>query len=125
MMNGKILKVKGKVAAINRVNDHDIRSNLHTGGKAIHAEITPEIHRLCEIVGPKLVKDGMFLAGIDIVGDKIMELNLDSPGGINAMHELEKVDFCSEIISALERKVNYQHHYLGDLPNAFLATLDL
>lgn len=125
MMNGKILQIKGKVAAINRVNASDIRSNLHTGGKAIHAEITPEIRRLCQIVGPKLVKDGMFLAGIDIVGNKIMELNLDSPGGINAMHRLEGADFCSAIIAALERKVDYQCHYDGMLPNAFLATLDL
>ncbi|WP_339879421.1 glutathione synthetase [uncultured Algoriphagus sp.] len=125
MMNGKILQIKGKVAAINRVNSNDIRSNLHTGGKAIHAEITDDIRRLCKIVGPKLVRDGMFLAGIDIVGDKIMELNLDSPGGINAMHRLEGVDFCGEMIAALERKVEYQRYYDGNLPNAYLATLDL
>lgn len=125
MMNGKILEIKGKVAAVNRVNDNDIRSNLHTGGEAIHAEITDEVRRLCDIVGPKLVQDGMFLAGIDIVGDKIMELNLDSPGAINAMNRIEGVDFGSEIIHALERKVEYQKQYDGKLPNAFLATLNL
>ena len=54
-----------------------------------------------------------------------MELNLDSPGGINAMHRLEGVDFCSEMIAALERKVEYQNYYDGNLPNAYLATLDL
>jgi len=125
LMNGKILEAKGKAAAVNRVNENDIRSNLHTGGHAVHAEITPTIRRLCKIVGPKLIKDGMFLAGIDIVGDKIMELNLDSPGAINAMNKLEKVDFGILIIEALERKIEYQLQYDGRLDNAFLATLDL
>ena len=125
MVNGKILEINGKVAAVNRVNSNDIRSNLHSGGEAIHAEITDDVRRLCEIVGPKLVQDGMFLAGIDIVGDKIMELNLDSPGTINAMHSLEGEDFATAIINALERKVAYQKHYDGKLPNAFLATLNL
>lgn len=125
LMNGKLLEIKGKCAAINRVNENDIRSNLHTGGQAVHAGITEDVRRLCEIVGPKLVQDGMFLVGIDIVGDKIMELNLDSPGGIIAMHNLEGADFCGAIIAALERKVNFQKHYQGTLPNSFLATLDL
>ncbi|PZX61276.1 glutathione synthase [Algoriphagus ratkowskyi] len=125
MMNGKILEINGKVAAVNRVNNNDIRSNLHSGGQAIRAEITDDVRRLCEIVGPKLVQDGMFLAGIDIVGDKIMELNLDSPGTINAMHRLEGEDFSSAIIDSLEKKVEYQKHYDGTLPNAFLATMNL
>ncbi|WP_026953469.1 glutathione synthetase [Algoriphagus vanfongensis] len=125
LMNGKVLTVKGKHAAINRVNENDIRSNLHTGGQALHTEFNEDVRRLCEIVGPKLVQDGMFLVGIDIVGDKIMEINLDSPGGIVAMHKLEGVDFCGEIIAAIERKVNFQKHYQGTLPNAFLSTLDI
>ncbi|MDR7131070.1 glutathione synthase [Algoriphagus sp. 4150] len=125
MMNGRILEVKGKYAAVNRVNGNDIRSNLHTGGTAVHAEITEDVRKLCGIIGPKLIQDGMFLAGIDIVGDKIMELNLDSPGAINAMHDLQGVDFGSAIIDALERKVTYQKYYDGALPNTFLATLNL
>ncbi|WP_439489040.1 ATP-grasp domain-containing protein [Algoriphagus sp.] len=125
MMNGKMLEIKGKYAAVNRVNKDDIRSNLHTGGSALQAEITDEVRKLCDIVGPKLIRDGMFLAGIDIVGDKIMELNLDSPGAINAMQNLQGVDFATAIIEALERKMMFQKHYDGKLPNAFLATLDL
>ncbi|MCE7053587.1 ATP-grasp domain-containing protein [Algoriphagus sp. AGSA1] len=125
MMNGKILEIRGKCAAVNRVNSNDIRSNLHTGGSAVQAEITDDVRKLCNIVGPKLVRDGMFLAGIDIVGDKIMELNLDSPGAINAMQDLQGVDFATAIIYALERKIMFQKHYDGKLPNAFLATMDL
>ena len=36
------------------------------------------MHRIVETVRPKLVADGMFLVGIDIVGDKLMEINVFS-----------------------------------------------
>ncbi|MBS9525450.1 ATP-grasp domain-containing protein [Litoribacter ruber] len=126
MLNGKILEIKGKSAAMHRVNKaDDIRSNIHAGGVPQKAQITDEIRRLCNIVGPKLKRDGMFMAGIDIVGDKIMELNLDSPGGIVSIEKLEKEKFAAKIIDAIEKKIEYQKYYDGKLPNSYLATLDV
>lgn len=126
ILNGKILQVKGKPAIMQRVNKNgDIRSNIHAGGKPTKAQMTDSIKRLCHIVGPKLVRDGMFMAGIDIVGDKIMELNLDSPGGVVSMENLEREKFSDAIISSIERKIEFKHHYQGKLPNSFLATLDV
>src|SRR5690606_16676967 len=73
LMNGKLFQVKGKYAAIHRTNKKgDIRSNIHAGGVAVKAQITDEIRELASIVGPKLINDGMFIAGLDIVGNKIM-----------------------------------------------------
>ena len=37
---------------------------------------------VAEAVRPKLLADGMFLVGLDIVGDKLMEVNVFSPGGL-------------------------------------------
>lgn len=126
MLNGKILEVKGKPAAMHRQNKGgDIRSNIHAGGLPGKAQITDEIKRLCAMVAPKLKQDGMFMAGIDIVGNKIMELNLDSPGGLVSIEKIEKEKFASKVIESVEKKIEYQKHYLGKLPNAFLATLDL
>ncbi|KEO75395.1 glutathione synthetase [Anditalea andensis] len=126
LLNGKILSVKGKPAAMHRVNQKDdIRSNIHAGGKPIKAHMNDTIRKLCKIVAPKLIQDGMFMAGIDIVGDKIMELNLDSPGGIVSIERLEKEKFACAIIESIEKKFEYQSYYLGKLPNKYLATLDL
>ena len=36
------------------------------------------------MIRPKLVADGMFLVGIDIVGDKILEVNVFSPGNLDS-----------------------------------------
>ena len=71
----------GKYAALRRVaSADDIRSNIHAGGKAEAVEIGETELRVAELIRPKLVADGMFLVGIDIVGDKILEVNVFSPG---------------------------------------------
>ncbi|MFD2036695.1 ATP-grasp domain-containing protein [Belliella marina] len=124
MLNGKILEVNGKFAAMRRVNKKgDIRSNLHAGGSATKFEMSDKVQELCKAVAPKLINDGMFMVGIDIVGDKIIELNLDSPGGLVSMERFEKVKFTQKVIEAIEQKVKYKNQYRGSLPNAFLSSL--
>ena len=78
---------------------------------------------LAEVVRPKLVQDGMFLVGIDIVGDKLMEINVFSPGGLNMMSRAYDSDFATAVIESIERKVAYQKTYDGTLENKMLATL--
>jgi len=78
---------------------------------------------IAEIVGPKLIDDGMYLAGLDIVGDKMIELNVDTPGGISFMEDLSGVDFSGAIIDDLERKVRLQCQYGGALSNRQLAVI--
>ncbi len=125
LLNGKIFQVNGKYAAVHRKNkSDDIRSNIHVGGKAVRAKINETIVKLANIVGPKLKNDGMFVAGIDIVGDKIMELNLFSPGGLWSAEQLEGEKFAKATIEAIERKVAYKKFYKDRIPNAMLATMD-
>ena len=106
VMNGKPLQVKGKTALFRRVNSSgDLRSNMHVGGKSEPAEYTEEMHHIVETVRPKLVADGMFLVGIDIVGDKLMEINVFSPGGFGSTHKFTGIEFSLAVIEDLERKV--------------------
>ncbi|HZJ18849.1 MAG TPA: glutathione synthetase [Pricia sp.] len=124
LMNGEPLQVDGQYAMMQRVNaSGDIRSNIHAGGKPEKAKMTDQILELAEIVRPKLVQDGMFLVGIDIVGDKLMEINVFSPGGLNVMGQMYEVDFATEVIKSLERKVRYKNLYGNYLYNSRLATL--
>ncbi|HLW18899.1 MAG TPA: glutathione synthetase [Cyclobacteriaceae bacterium] len=125
LMNGKVFQVKGKYAAIHRTNKKgDIRSNIHAGGVAVRAQMNDKILELAHIVGPKLKNDGMFMAGLDIVGDKIMELNLFSPGGLWSAEQLEKEKFAQAMIASIENKVAYKKLYKDKIPNAMLATMD-
>lgn len=124
MMNGQPLRHKGKYAAFRRVrHGDDIRSNIHAGGKLKEAVITDVHLHLAEIVRPKLVQDGMFLVGLDIVGNKLMEINVFSPGGLGSAQKFEKVNFSNAVIDALERKVQYMSFYRRNFDNDEMATL--
>jgi len=124
MMNGRPFKFKGHYAAFRRIRQgDDIRSNVHAGGLIAQAKITDEDLRIAEIVRPKLVADGMFLVGLDIVGDKLMEVNVFSPGGLGSAQNFEKVNFAQGVIGALERKVDYMSSYRRRFSNVQMNTL--
>ncbi len=124
LMNGLPLRYKGKYAAFRRVRtDGDMRSNIHAGGRKEQAVVDDNILRMAEIVRPKLVQDGMFFVGLDIVGDKLMEINVFSPGGLGSAQIFEGVNFNYAVIRALERKVQYMKFYMRNFDNVDLATL--
>ena len=98
LMNGNPLQIDGKYAALRRVAaKDDIRS--------------------------KLIADGMFLVGIDIVGDKILEVNVFSPGNLKSCSSLAGVDFSEPIIASVERKVEIAADYNQAFDNRHLAML--
>jgi len=124
LMNGAPLRYKGKYAAFRRVRTgDDLRSNVHAGGKIQQATIDDAALRVAEIVRPKLVQDGMFLVGLDIVGNKLMEINVFSPGGLGSAQRFEKVNFTHAVLHALENKVQYMSYYQRNFDNAEMATL--
>ncbi|MCC7344545.1 MAG: glutathione synthase [Deltaproteobacteria bacterium] len=124
LMNGQPLKYKGKYAAFRRIRTgEDLRSNVHAGGKLRQAVITDTALNIAEIVRPRLVEDGMFLVGLDIVGDKLMEINVFSPGGLGSAQKFEGVNFTHAVIEAMERKVEYMGYYRRLFDNREMATL--
>lgn len=124
LMNGEPLQVGGKYAAFRRHNEtDDPRSNMHAGGKAKAVRITPAMLDLVDMVRPKLVQDGMFLVGLDIVGSKLMEVNVFSPGGLGSAAAIHEVDFATAVVEALETKVRLRQKYGPTLANVTLATL--
>ena len=124
LMNGLPLRSKGKYCAFRRVRTGgDMRSNIHAGGKLAKADIDSVALHVAEIVRPKLVEDGMFLVGLDIVGDKLMEVNVFSPGGLGSAQKFEGPNFSRTVVEALERKVQYMDYYRRNFNNVDMATL--
>lgn len=124
MVNGEPLMVDGKYAALRRVaQGEDFRSNMTAGGKGRKAHVTDRMLELAAIVGPKLKRDGIFFAGLDIVADRIVEINCISTGGLNIAGRLQKVDFATAVIELVERKVEIHRQYRGHISNLELATM--
>ena len=124
LVNGEPLMADGKYAAFRRVNpSEDVRSNMHAGGEAKPAKIDDTVLQIAEAVRPKLIQDGMFLVGLDIAGDKLMEVNVFSPGGLHSMQELQEADFAGAVIEALERKLDHVQRYGRVFDNIQLAMM--
>jgi glutathione synthase len=124
VMNGRPLMHDGKYAAFRRINKTgDARSNMHSGGESEPVEVTDKMLGLVEIVRPKLVADGMFLVGLDIVEDKLIEINVFSPGGLGSASQFSDVDFPALVIQDLERKSQHRQYYGARMTNVELATL--
>jgi glutathione synthase len=74
-------------------------------------DLGPVEARICDILRPKLLADGLYFVGVDIVGDKILELNVFTPGGIHSIHELYGIDVADIVIKDLERRVRLRAAY--------------
>lgn len=106
LLDGKPIEVNGKYAAVHRLQKADeIRSNVHQGGSVQIPEISEETLKVAQLVSKQLVKDGMYLVGLDIVGSKIMEINVFSPGALNLSEQMTGEDFSTPIIKSIESKV--------------------
>lgn len=124
LLNGHPLRCDGRYAAFRRVNaQDDLRSNIHAGGTAEPCEIDETALEIADLVRPKLIQDGMFLVGLDIAGDKLMEVNVFSPGGLWTMQQFSEAPFSHTIIEALEQKMEVARHYTHAFTNRQLATM--
>ena len=124
LMNGVPLVVDGKVAAFRRLTPKgDVRSNIHVGGRMAKAQVTDAMLAIADIVRPTLTRDGMFLVGLDLVGDKLMEIDVFSPGGLGSASKLEGVDFANAVIQSLDTKIAHRADAPGRLANLELSML--
>ncbi len=105
LLDGQILERDGKLAAFRRQPDgNDPRANLSVGGHPLPLEIGDVERGVVEAMRDKLVADDMFFVGIDVIGGKVVEINAESPGGMQSVERLYQVDVCPTVIEALERR---------------------
>ena len=107
LLDGELIELDGHVSAFRRVPEgNDPRANISTGGTMRPGDITDKQRAVVKAMRDKLVQDGMFFVGIDVIGDKVIEINAESPGGLQAIEHLYDVDVCPVVIDALERRVH-------------------
>lgn len=100
----RIILVDGKFAGVvNRVPaEGDLRSNMVRGGAAANTEVSKRDLEICEAIGPELRDRGLIFVGIDVIGDKLTEINVTSPTGIRAIKRLGGPDVAAMVWDAIE-----------------------
>ncbi|PHP68953.1 glutathione synthase [Zhengella mangrovi] len=104
----RIILIDGEpVGAINRIPaDHDSRSNMHVGGRAVHSELTAREREICARIGPALRDRGFILVGIDVIGDVMTEINVTSPTGVREVRRFGGADIAALFWDAVETRVS-------------------
>lgn len=104
LLNGELMEDDGRICAVRRVpSGSDFRSNVHVGGTPAPAEPTPALRELVAAVGPRLRADGLFLVGLDVIGNVVVEANVFSPGGFSDAEAFTGIDFLEQVVTAAEQ----------------------
>jgi glutathione synthase len=103
----RIILIDGVAAgAVNRVPAaNDIRSNMVRGGAARPADLTAREREICETIGPHLKRMGQIFVGIDVIDGNLTEINVTSPTGLRAVHDLGGPDLSVALWDAIEDRV--------------------
>ena len=90
----RIILIDGEaVGAINRRPEAgQTRSNMAVGGTAEKTELTDSDIAICKTIGPELKRRGQVLVGIDVIGDKLTEVNVTSPTGLQEVKRFSGID---------------------------------
>ena len=103
----RIILLDGKPigAMLRKAQPPNFINNLMAGGRAYPATITNEDRIICDRLRPFLQQRGLHLTGIDIIGGKLMELNVTSPTCVQEIDRFDNVCLEKTIIDFVERKV--------------------
>jgi glutathione synthase len=103
----RVLVLDGKpLGAILRVpREDDVRANIHAGGTVVPTELTPGEAAVVAAVGPKLVEHGLYFVGLDLIGEKLIEVNVTSPTGIQELGRFLGRPVEQDVIRWVEAKV--------------------
>lgn len=77
ILDGKVLSAYEKHPA-----PGEFRSNLSLDGTFHETTLTPEEKRIAANLKPYLKRHGLFFVGLDIMQDKLLEINVTCPAGI-------------------------------------------
>ncbi|MEM9176065.1 MAG: glutathione synthase [Myxococcota bacterium] len=103
----RILLLEGEpIGAVLRVpTEAESRANFHVGGSAQRAPLTDGDRAIIAEVGPFLKDQGLFFVGIDVIGDRLTEINVTSPTGVQEINALDETCLEAVFIDRVEALV--------------------
>ncbi|ULJ61795.1 glutathione synthase [Wielerella bovis] len=102
----RILIIGGEVVpfALARIPQNgETRGNLAAGGRGVAQELSARDREIAETLAPQLKARGILLAGLDVIGDCLTEVNVTSPTGFQEIMKQKDFDVAAMFIDAVER----------------------
>jgi len=83
----------------------EVRGNLAAGGLGVARALSVRDREIGEALGPLLQQRGLLLAGVDVIGDCITEINVTSPTCFQEIFDQTGCDVAALFVDALEAAV--------------------
>ena len=102
----RILVIDGEVVpfALARIPQQgETRGNLAAGGRGVAQELSERDREIAETLAPELKRRGILLAGLDVIGSHLTEVNVTSPTGFQEITKQKGFDVAAKFIDAVER----------------------
>lgn len=102
----RILLINGEVVpwALARIpQPGETRGNLAAGGTARAQALSARDREIAETLAPWAKAQGIFLAGLDVIGDCLTEINVTSPTGFQEITAQTGFDVAAQFILEIER----------------------
>lgn len=114
----RILLLDGEpLGALLRVPpEGEVRANLHVGARATKTELSGTDRRIIQRLAPSLKREGLYFAGIDVIGGYLTEVNITSPTGVQEVNALEGDCLEARVIDWLEERLQERDDRLGGRP---------
>jgi glutathione synthase len=101
----RILVIGGKPVphALARIpKPGETRGNLAAGARGVAQPLSERDREIAETVGAALLRDGLLLVGLDVIGDYLTEINVTSPTGMREIHDQTGFSAAGMAIDAIE-----------------------
>ena len=83
----------------------EVRGNLAAGGKGVAQPLSARDREIGEALGPVLMARGLLLAGVDVIGDCVTEINVTSPTCFQEIQQQTGFDVAALFVDALEENL--------------------
>ena len=83
----------------------EVRGNLAAGGKGVARPLSARDWEVAEALGPVLHSRGLLLAGVDVIGDCVTEINVTSPTCFQEIYDQTGCNVAFLFVDALEEAV--------------------
>ncbi|MFT5879867.1 MAG: glutathione synthase [Moritella sp.] len=84
----------------------ETRGNIAAGGRGVARPLSDSDWEIAKAVGPTLKDKGLIFVGLDVIGDKLTEINVTSPTCIREIEAAFDVDITGMLMDAIEARLN-------------------
>ncbi|MGR8921123.1 MAG: glutathione synthase [Gammaproteobacteria bacterium] len=83
----------------------ELRGNLAAGGQGVAQALSESDRAICARVAPELKARGLLFVGLDVIGDRLTEINVTSPTCAREIEAQYDVDIGGLLMDAIERRL--------------------